>query len=1102
MTCTSGSCADTCCTGGTCCTGVEAVTPTPVFNPPGQPALAYRAGTYATFRASMLARLSSRRALDPLTTREPDDPAIALLDCWAVVGEVLTFYQERIADEGYLRTATEPESLDHLGLLAGHRPRPPLGSSTHLAYTLDPGAHTLVPAGSGVKSQAAAGQLPQTFETSEDLVARAEWNTLAVRLADPPDITRENIDSALVTFAVDGTTANLRKGDRLLFTFAPTGLAADVHARTVAESAVDFTAGRTQVTLVSTTTPLGAFTAAVAALADAVRTATGDAVTRTDPVAARIASDILTPLAALLLPTLTPAGALFEVAPELQRLTEAVALAARGASCALADWLGSDSTTTPSAVATVRSDGAALLVLAARLARRTDPELTGLRSLARSLVCPVSCEADLTDGGDDCPDPYQAVGLVALTPVLPALRRPPSRPPTSARALDTSVRQLFRPDADAHLRLLAAADPRLSGLYDAWRRERIADPPPLAGLVVLRVRAAVALARRKTPASDNRVDQVLLDSVHDTVLPGRPVLVGTGDGTDTLVLFPDRVLPAQLDVTDPSGRKIGEVTVTMLEFDTPVEASKLARGTPLWAQGEPLTPVGPPIPDDVGAAAIDLAQCYDGLKPGRWIVVSGERTDVPHTSGVQAAELAMIAGVGQRLDRTVDGEPVLQRGQGPQTRLLLANDLAYTYRRSSVTVFGNVVAATQGETRDDVLGSGDASVPGQAFPLHFVSDSTPLTWTAADNPLGAQNSLTPRVNGVAWHETPALALNGPNDHANELRGATVAFGDGVHGARLPTGTQNVTARYRTGAGASGNLPAGKVNQLAARPLGVSAVTNPLPATGGADGDGPDDARTVIPLRLRALDRLVSVQDYEDFTRARAGIGKASAAKLFDGTREVVHVTVAAVGDAPVDPLSDLFTTLERSLVDFGDIGVPVRVAARELRLIILDAGVKVLPDHAWELVEPAVRAALAARFGFAARTLGRPAYLSEAIATIQGVEGVDYTDVHVFADVPGDVTPIQLAQLAAGLTTANACLPALPAHFEQIRHRILRGDTLTTVAQRYGLGIAELAALNPALDSPKLDIGRHLTVYRGIRPAQLAVLPADVPEALTLRKLS
>jgi hypothetical protein len=170
------------CQCGGCCDGVDAVTPVAVFNRPGLSALSYRAGTYATFRESMLARLSSRRELDPLTTREPDDPAIALLDCWAVVGDVLTFYQERIANEGYLRTATEQLSITQLGRLAGHQPRPPLASSTYLAYTLDPGAKSLIPAGSGAKSQAANGQLPQTFETSEDLVAREEWNTLAVQL--------------------------------------------------------------------------------------------------------------------------------------------------------------------------------------------------------------------------------------------------------------------------------------------------------------------------------------------------------------------------------------------------------------------------------------------------------------------------------------------------------------------------------------------------------------------------------------------------------------------------------------------------------------------------------------------------------------------------------------------------------------------------------------------------------------------------------------------------------------------------------------------------------------------------------------------------------
>jgi len=43
--------------------------------------------------------------------RDDSDPSIALLDAWAVVADVLTFYQERISNEGYLRTAQERTSL-------------------------------------------------------------------------------------------------------------------------------------------------------------------------------------------------------------------------------------------------------------------------------------------------------------------------------------------------------------------------------------------------------------------------------------------------------------------------------------------------------------------------------------------------------------------------------------------------------------------------------------------------------------------------------------------------------------------------------------------------------------------------------------------------------------------------------------------------------------------------------------------------------------------------------------------------------------------------------------------------------------------------------
>jgi hypothetical protein len=89
-----------------CCEGTTALTPEPINNRPSLDALSYRAGIHATFLETMKARLSTAEhpELRDLTTRDSADPAIALLDAWAIVADVLTFYQERIANEGYLRT--------------------------------------------------------------------------------------------------------------------------------------------------------------------------------------------------------------------------------------------------------------------------------------------------------------------------------------------------------------------------------------------------------------------------------------------------------------------------------------------------------------------------------------------------------------------------------------------------------------------------------------------------------------------------------------------------------------------------------------------------------------------------------------------------------------------------------------------------------------------------------------------------------------------------------------------------------------------------------------------------------------------------------------
>src|SRR5262249_9228138 len=250
--------------------------------------------------------------------------------------------------------------------------------------------------------------------------------------------------------------------------------------------------------------------------------------------------------------------------------------------------------------------------------------------------------------------------------------------------------------------------------------------------------------------------------------------------------------------------------------------------------------------------------------------------------------LVMLGGVSQSHDPTLPGDKV-------HSTLILANALAYSYKRDTVTIYGNVVKATHGETRKEILGSGDASKALQTFELK----QPPLTFVPAPTSSGAASTLKVYVNEVAWEEADTLAGVGPADRKFLLKiqddGKTsVIFG----GARLPTGVANVNAGYRNGIGKPGNVRAEQISLLLTRPLGVNAVINPLPASGGADKESRDQARENAPLAVMSLDRLVSVQDYADFTRPFAGIGKAQALRPGDCHPPPVQIKNAGPDEHP------------------------------------------------------------------------------------------------------------------------------------------------------------------------------------------------------------
>jgi predicted phage baseplate assembly protein len=366
----------------------------------------------------------------------------------------------------------------------------------------------------------------------------------------------------------------------------------------------------------------------------------------------------------------------------------------------------------------------------------------------------------------------------------------------------------------------------------------------------------------------------------------------------------------------------------------------------------------------------------EGLASGRLVLVTGVTT-----GGHREVEAMEIKGV----DLSPDGVTVLR----------FDGSLANTYLVDSLIIYPNVAPATHGETREEILGSGDAGATYQRFTLR----EAPLTHLRSTAPGGARSTLQLRVNDILWREVSSLYEHGPNERVyvtyRDDDGKTmVQLGDGRTGARPPTGQENVRATYRKGIGLEGMVEAGQLSLLLTRPLGVRSVTNPRAAADAADPEPRDEIRQNAPLTVLVLDRVVSLRDHEDFARAYTGISKALATWVWEGEARGVFVTVAGPGGSV--PGDDLLADLLTAMREAGDPYHPLFVEPYRPALFNVRASVKVDADFLPERVLAAVEGSLRTRFSFEARSFGEPVALSEVISVIQEVPGVVAVDVNAF----------------------------------------------------------------------------------------------------------
>ena len=864
------------CTCG-CCEGTAARAPVLPDNAPLLPAISYRSGDWQTFRDTMLARLGSADAgaLAGLSTRDPQDPTIALIDAWAVTGDILTFYNERLASEGLIRTAEEPDSLHQLARLIGYQPSPGVAASADIAFVMETSASApaklkLEP-GIKVQSTPGPGEAAVTYETTQTIEARPAWNALRPRLDMP-----HALGGGTQVLWVEGTSLAASAGDAVYY------------------------GG-----------PGGPFLALV---------------TRVERLPGNRAAD-----------------------PDARDFTR-LHIRSLGQSA-------------------LHDDGAVPFDVVPL------PPPPAATYVNRSIEAG-DLTAEIAATGDDEDKLFEIFATTrAPSPLITLYRaRAPifgnSAPPFDTLPLSlTGTVPNYEVD-DGVVVVNGVIHGPFEGQSDHW--------------------------------ADNNLDVLDDDADGTTFLEGSQPLLAAGstvilrDADDWAVYVAEEVAETSISRFSISAK------ATRVRLSSNAAFTSLTiRGTTAYFAADTVALARPPLTTSVSdgsSALLDLQTYAPGLQPGQRVAITGARV------GEADALTTCIA----TLDQVVhDFHPA------GSTLIRFSPALPGPFLRASIRINANLAAATHGESLAELLGSGDATVPFLAVSLK----QAPQTHVTDTSPSGAAPTLEVRVNDIRWARVPTLIDAGPQDRVytttiDAAGTTTVRFGDGVTGARPPTGSQNIRGRYRKGLGLQGRVRAGALNVLLTRPLGLAAALNPLPSSGGADPEPVDAIRANAPLTVRTLDRAVSAIDYADFANAYAGIAKAEARLLSSGVAQLVHLTVAGEDGAQVLPGTALFDGLTGAIAGAADPYRKVLISSYRPATFHVAARIAIDPDYLAELVLKGVEARLRDRFGFAARAFSQTVWMSQIVAEIHAVAGVVAVDTTaLFRDFAPDGTPQAPANL-------------------------------------------------------------------------------------------
>jgi len=776
----------------------QPTTPEEIWNRPALSAIKYRVGSYSSFKTAMLNSISKDPNLSGWTARSSDDFGIAFIDMWAYLCDILTFYQERTANEAYLRTAILPESVRKLAGLLDYRPSPGASASVDLAFIAEKDKQVSIPLQLQVQSVPGQNEKPQKFETIQPIIAYSSLNELRLRTTVP-----QILGMGSTRAIVKGINKGLKAGDYIL-------VLGEEREKDPGSEIWDLR---------------------------------------------RISS----------------------VDEDRERANTIISWK---------DGLGHENSNTKPP---------------------KNPKIFAFRLKAY-------------------PFGHNAIDWRLIPP---SLREPTSKSP----------------------------------LYpDNWNDKCL-------------------------PEDELNENWIFLDSVYSSIQPESWIALISSTAPEDHPSYPGyteifRIM--EVAETNRSGYMITS-TVTRLTVDG-IEKEKgkknalqpeniryfPLRSTTIMAQSELMELAEVPVTRTLSGKMLKLDGYFPQIEQGHRMMLIGNLASDP----------------GNLNSETVEVDQIIEDQDKNDTLIILKKDLSVNFSIDSVRIYGNIAPANHGETFVEVLGDGDASATFQTF---FLKKS-PLTFIRqAGVPHGVISTLEIWVGGILWHEV--RDLYGCNwservyiTNIDENGRISITFGDGITGARLPSGKANVTAKYRQGQGREGNVGRARLANLLKKPVGLKGVTNPERASGGSDPESREEIRENAPNIVRTFDRVVSLRDFEDAAREYEGIAKARARMVWNGEELEVSLVVAADDDA--DLKTEELKKLQEYLNARRDTNRKLRIVLRKKVPIAIRVEVKVASDYLEENVLDSTTDALRSYFAFENQDIGQDIFLSDIYKALQRVDGL------------------------------------------------------------------------------------------------------------------